>query len=153
MQALIKAGILTVLPADPIISIDESSGKVDYFNPSMPQEKGEATALVEARLPTSSIQNTADPLIVSAASLGLIRPHYFKNTTCVSGAIDVDPHSFRVQSDSEQSVSLYAYGIPLEGLQWGTAATIRPFVNSVIIHDADAIASSIQEDLHEQKKQ
>lgn len=153
MQALIKAGILTVLPADPIISLDESNGKVDYFNPSMPQEKGEATALVEARLPTSSIQNTADPLIVSAASLGLIRPHYFKNTPCVSGAIDVDPHSFRVQSDSEQSVSLYAYGIPLEGLQWGTAATIRPFVNSVIIHDADAIASSIQEDLHERKKQ
>lgn len=151
MRALIKAGILTVLPADPIISIDESSGKVDYFNPSMPHEKGEATALVEARLPTSSIQNTADPLIVSAASLGLIRPHYFKNTRCVSGAIDVDPHSFRVQSDNGKRVSLYVYGIPLEGLQWGTTATIRPFANSVIIHDADAIASSIQEDLHERK--
>lgn len=151
MRALIKAGILTVLPADPIISIDESSGKVDYFNPSMPHEKGEATALVEARLPTSSIQNTADPLIISAASLGLIRPHYFKNTRCVSGAIDVDPHSFRVQSDNGKRVSLYVYGIPLEGLQWGTTATIRPFANSVIIHDADAIASSIQEDLHERK--
>lgn len=153
MRALIEAGILTVLPADPIISIGESNGKFNYFNPSMPQVKGEATALVEARLPTSSIQNTADPLIVSAASLGLIRPHHFKNTSWVSGAVDVDPHSFKAQSANEQQVSLYIYGIPLEGLQWGTAATIRPFVNSVIIHDADAIASSILEDLHERKKQ
>lgn len=118
--------------------------------PTIPDSQGWATVLIEARLPSGAIHHTADPLLDDLLSRDIIKPHVYSGTRRVSGAIDVDQKTFIAYRSGvgNDAGLLFAYGIPLEGIQWGTAATIRPFVNSVIVTDADVIARQIQENTY-----
>ncbi|WP_238995887.1 hypothetical protein [Corynebacterium macginleyi] len=134
--------MVTILPAESSIDLLKEKGAYSYFAPTIPDSQGWATVLIEARLPSGAIHRTADPLLGDLLSRGIVKPHLYSETRRFSGAIDVNPKTFIAnQSGAGKDTGLFfAYGIPLEGLQWGTAATIRPFVNSVIIMDADVIA-------------
>lgn len=150
LKALVDAGVVTILPAESSIDLLERKGVYSYFAPTIPDSQGWATVLIEARLPSGAIHHTADPLLDDLLSQGIIKPHVYSGTNRVSGAIDVDQKTFiayRSGVDNDAGL-LFAYGIPLEGIQWGTAATIRPFVNSVIVTDADVIARQIQENTY-----
>lgn len=150
LKALVDAGVVTILPAESSIDLLEGRGAYSYFAPTIPDSQGWATVLIEARLPSGAIHHTADPLLGDLLSRGIVKPHLYSETSRVSGAIDVNPKTFiAYQSGTDKNTGLlFAYGIPLEGIQWGTAATIRPFVNSVIITDADVIARQIQENTY-----
>ena len=149
LKALVEAGVVKLLPASPIVALHVEKKKFTYFMPSIPDEYGEADVLIEARMPEGNVGRSADLLLQNLLKQGLITLHKFLVTSTDSGAINVDPQTFRVKTKRSRSIGMFAYGISLEGLQWGTAATIRPFVNSVIIHDADTIASQIEKDLYE----
>ncbi|OIR65720.1 FAD/NAD(P)-binding protein [Corynebacterium diphtheriae] len=150
LKALVDAGVVTILPAESSIDLLEGRGAYSYFAPTIPDSQGWATVLIEARLPSGAIHHTADPLLGDLLSRGIVKPHLYSETSRVSGASDVNPKTFiAYQSGTDKNTGLlFAYGIPLEGIQWGTAATIRPFVNSVIITDADVIARQIQENTY-----
>lgn len=149
LKALVETGVVKLLPASPIVALHVEKKKFTYFMPSIPDEYGETDVLIEARMPEGNVGRSADLLLQNLLKQGLITLHKFLVTSTDSGAINVDPQTFRVKTKRSRSIGMFAYGISLEGLQWGTAATIRPFVNSVIIHDADTIASQIEKDLYE----
>ena len=145
LKALVEAGLAIPCGPAPHVSYDarrDSFVMVDRF---YPENTVEASCLIEARLPTPDVTRTADPLLASMIDAGILKPHFYEGTRTPSGAVAVDTSTFLATNKCEFDGGVYAYGLPLEGMQWGTAATIRPFVNSVIMDDAKVIAQTILE--------
>ncbi|NYV78077.1 FAD/NAD(P)-binding protein [Streptomyces sp. UH6] len=63
LLALSEAGVVRFLGADLRIGTDEATGTFTGTGPTVPGHVVHATALVEARLPGSSVHLTADPLL------------------------------------------------------------------------------------------
>lgn len=144
LAAAIRAGTVTLLPPDPFISPDADMRTVTVTGRYFPTEPISVEAVVEARQPRVDALGTADDLLQNLLNAGLVGVHRFDDNFTSSGAVAVNPRDFRVldpQGQADDRVLLY--GVPSEGLHWGTAATIRPFVNSVIFQDANSIAHTI----------
>jgi hypothetical protein len=91
-------------------------------------------------MPTVSAENTESGLIAGLLSKGYARVHVDSVSGYRSGAIDVASSPKRViPKDGGGPNGLYCFGIPTEGLSWSTASGVRPYADSVIITEADAI--------------
>lgn len=142
MIALIEAGVLRMCgpgmrvkpaPAGFVVSADR-----------IPGAEFVAQTLIEARLPGADIRATTDPLLRHLLESGACTTYRIPDAESgdfVSGGLAVTPKPYRlVDATGKAHPRRFAFGVPTEPVHWGTAAGVRPGVDSVILGDADAIA-------------
>jgi len=141
MIALIEAGLLRVCGPGMTVTASPAGFAVSSAIPGPPVT---ATALVDARLPVVDIRTTTDPLVRGLLADGACRTYRIPDVVAgdyVSGGLAVTPKPYRlIDADGRPHPRRFAFGVPTEPVHWGTAAGIRPGVDSVILGDADAIA-------------
>lgn len=142
--AAIRAGTVQILPPDPFIVAADDAPAFHVIGKYLSREHLRADALVEARQPVTDVLTTTDQLVRDLIDTRSYAVHRFDDTAMPSGAALVDRGTFALTKwAGEADNRVYLYGIQIEGMHWGTAATIRPYVNSVIFQEADQIASQV----------
>jgi len=145
--ALIEAGVLRVLGPQTRARPDAEAGAFAVESAEVPGSRTTATALIEARLPTSALRQTADPLLRGLLAEGQCRPYEIGDAAAggyETGGLAVTPAPFHlVDAAGRPHPRRFAFGVPTESVHWATAAGIRPGVNSVILQDSDAIARAV----------
>ncbi|MBO0482097.1 FAD/NAD(P)-binding protein [Candidatus Enterococcus courvalinii] len=137
LAALIDAGIFHI--AAPPFEIKRARGN---FWIETAEKAFKSRYLLEAHLPINSVSYSKNPVIQSMSKNGLIRAyqktedteHYF------SGAIDVNKANQVIGADGKVIPHFYCYGIPVEGVDWLTAAVARPYTDAWNLRQADLIA-------------
>ncbi len=105
--------------------------------------------LIKARLPQTSFSRSSNPVIKNLKENKLVRPFSFSDNTGSyhSEAIDVERGTNRViDASGEIQSDFYCYGIPVEGVDWLTAAVARPYTDPWNLRQADKIAQLILTD-------
>ncbi|KRA25742.1 hypothetical protein ASD65_15915 [Microbacterium sp. Root61] len=103
---------------------------------------GEARAdwLVEAWLPTPSVERTGDPLLGALVRRGLARPWRFADGS-VSDALDIRPEDGGVLgADGTPAPGLFSVGVPHEDVRVFTIIAPVPGTNSSVLRETDAAA-------------
>jgi hypothetical protein len=142
--ALMDAGVLEVLGPD--LRVDGSAGQFVAYSGICPDLIVRTATLIEARLPETDLNRTADPLLRTLRDRGECRPNRIPirgGGHWVAGGVAVTRRPYRLLDAHDRAhPRRFAFGVPTESVHWVTAAGIRPGVNSVILGDADAIARS-----------
>ena len=147
MAALIRAGVLE--PVGPAAAIDccETQGTFTIHSPAVPGSLRGANALIEARLPKPDVRRTADPLLghlLQTQQGTSYRIRDADGSTYDTGGLQVACRPYQlVTPQGHRHPGVLAFGVPTEGVHWGTAAGARPGVNSVSLADADAVARAV----------
>lgn len=142
--ALIEAGIVTLL--GPEMTVETSDVFVTYSK-RFPEKRFRATQMMEARIPTTAVEATANPLISNLLTQRLIYPHllHMHDTADFhTGAIAIDPlTNLCLDQQGRPQEGLYCFGIPTEGIHWLTAATAQPGTDAWNLRQADQMAAHI----------
>lgn len=149
LSALIQSGVAKILPPEMFFNYDKEnrSLSIDFKEPFF--KSINIDCVVEARQQKFIVSKSTDPLIKNLMKNGIISPHIY-SSGAESGCINISHHSLNVIDDHGNiDDRLFCYGVPTEGITWGTAATIRPFFNSFIFQDAERIVNKITKDFHE----
>ena len=139
--ALTEAGLVRPVGPDLIVADHE-----DGFVASSPRVAGSAQvapAFLEAYLPAPDLRTTADPLLAQLRDAGLVRSYLISDLDqdFDSGAVEVGPDPYRVVgTDGQQHPRIFATGVPLEGLLYGTQLGPLAGTNSRFLRETDAIA-------------
>lgn len=140
LAALIDAGIFRLLPPKFTIEKGERFTAV----------KGEAIVssdyLIEARLPSTNLSLSKNPLLKDLYQHEEVHPYIFTDDTATfkSEALEVDRLTSQVIDNSgHRYENLYCFGIPVEGVDWLTAAAARPYTDPWNLRQADKIAQEI----------
>ncbi|WP_407857053.1 FAD/NAD(P)-binding protein [Enterococcus hailinensis] len=144
LLALAEAGIITFLA--PQMTVEKTDQQFIAYSKQKPAESYQATNLIEARLPATSLERTENPLLIQMREAGLLAPHnlFFEGENHFTGALKVKRETHQVIDQENQVLQhIYSYGIPLEGLDWLTAASPRPKSSDRIFYLAKKIAQSI----------
>lgn len=140
--ALIEADIVTILGPKMIV---EGSGTFVAYSASYPQQRYAAKQVLEARIQSTDIRRTANPLLRQLLADGIASPHKLyipKEAPFYTGAIALDPATSQLLDPNDQiQEGLYCFGIPTEGIHWLTAATAQPGTNAFNLRQADQIAA------------
>lgn len=142
LVALIEAGVVEVL--GPGMTVTPAPDGFAVGSAAVPGSERRVSALVESRLPEVDVRSTADPLLRDLMARGACRPYLIPAGAgghLETGGLTVTPQPCRlVDAAGRAHPYRFAFGVPTESVHWGTAAGIRPGVDSVILGDADAIA-------------
>ncbi|MDE3281302.1 FAD/NAD(P)-binding protein [Lacticaseibacillus parahuelsenbergensis] len=145
LQALIGAGIVTILP--PGMQIKGIDGQFLLKTPSDPKFSLQAKALLEARVPAVNAPTAQDPLVQQLLHDGYAHPYELQlnaDKRFQSGAIAVDRQTQQLLDANEQpQAGLFFWGVPTEGVHWLTTASPRPLVNDVSLKTAEQIVKTI----------
>jgi hypothetical protein len=140
--ALIEADIVTIL--GPKMTLEESDTFVAYST-NYPQQRYSAEQVLEARIQSTDIRRTANPLLRQLLADGIAHPHKLyipEEPPFYTGAIAVDPTTGQLLDPNDQvQEGLYCFGIPTEGIHWLTAATAQPGTNAWNLRQADQMAA------------
>ncbi|WP_329039036.1 FAD/NAD(P)-binding protein [Streptomyces sp. NBC_01725] len=143
--ALHEAGVVEFVGARPTVTVDTATGRFVATSPTTDGPPAQARALLDAWLPGPDLALTADPLLRGLVASGLSRPHTAGSgdTPTATGSLDVAGSDLRVRSATGQPhPHLFAFGIPVEGVQWNTAIGARARANAEMFRQADSIARS-----------
>ncbi|MFI6696359.1 FAD/NAD(P)-binding protein [Streptomyces sp. NPDC050433] len=143
--ALHEAGVVEFVGARPTVTVDTAAGSFVATSPTTDGPPARARALLDAWLPGSDLALTADPLLRGLVASGLARPHTAGSgdSSTATGSLDVAGSDLRVRSATGQPhPHLFAFGIPVEGVQWNTAIGARARANAEMFRQADSIARS-----------
>jgi hypothetical protein len=144
MGALIDAGVVSVMGPELVVVEDRRAGRFVASSAMLPDERVEATALIEARLPETDLRHTTDPLVRNLLARGESRLHripILSGGSYPTGGLAVTQRPYRMlDANGHPHTRRFAFGVPTETVHWITAAGIRPGVNSVTLSDADAVA-------------
>ncbi|WP_329388311.1 FAD/NAD(P)-binding protein [Streptomyces sp. NBC_01716] len=143
--ALHEAGVVEFVGARPTVTVDTAAGLFVATSPTTDGPPARARALLDAWLPGSDLALTADPLLRGLVASGLARPHMAGSgdSSTATGSLDVAGSDLRVRSATGQPhPHLFAFGIPVEGVQWNTAIGARARANAEMFRQADSIARS-----------
>ena len=142
MIALIEADVLRV--CGPGMRVKPAPTGFVVSSEEIPGAEFVAQTLVEARLPMTDIRATSDPLVRGLLESGACTTYRIPDAESgdfVSGGLAVTPKPYRlIDAAGGAHPRRFAFGVPTEPVHWGTAAGVRPGVDSVILGDADAIA-------------
>ncbi|MFC9746100.1 FAD/NAD(P)-binding protein [Streptomyces niveus] len=131
--------------ARPTVTVDTAAGRFVATSQTTDGPPARARALLDAWLPGPDLARTADPLLRGLVASGLARPHTAGtgDTPTATGSLDVAGSDLRVRSATGQPhPHLFAFGIPVEGVQWNTAIGARARANAEMFRQADSIARS-----------
>jgi hypothetical protein len=147
MVALIEEGVLELLGPEMTVRTDPDLPGFAIGSAAVPDSYVTVSALVEARLPTTDLRRTADPLMRELAATGQCRTYWIDSPDgegYETGGVAVtgSPHHL-IEADDRPHPRRFAFGVPTESVHWVTAAGIRPGVNSVTLADSDAIARAL----------
>ncbi|MEE1799410.1 FAD/NAD(P)-binding protein [Streptomyces sp. JV176] len=143
--ALSEAGVVEFLGARPTVTVDGGAGRFTALSPTTGGPPATARALLDAWLPGQDLARTADPLLAGLVASGLARPHLagVGEDATATGALDIVPAELRVRDASGRPhPQLFAFGIPVEGVEWNTAIGARARGNAAMFRQADTIARS-----------
>ncbi len=145
--ALARAGVVEFVGPGSGASFDPQHSTFVTESAAVANSRRHATTLVECYLPNPDVRRSADPLLADLLRAGICRPYRMTSSdprVSETGAIEVDPGSFRVvASDGTASAGIYCFGPPLEGLEWLTASSARPGPDAPLSVQANRIASEI----------
>jgi len=148
MVALVEAGVLEVCGPEFRVVADDAGWVVS--SPEIPASEVRVTALVEARLPAVDLRRTTDPLVRDLLARGECRTYRMPDPDgdYLTGGLTVTRKPYRLVGVTGRAhPRRFAFGVPTEPVHWGTAAGVRPGVDSVILGDADAIARACLRDV------
>ncbi|WP_206051007.1 FAD/NAD(P)-binding protein [Nocardioides speluncae] len=142
MVALMEAGVLRI--CGPGMRVAAAPGGAGWLVSSdVPGDEVLVTALVDARLHDVDIRCTTDPLVSGLLARGECTTYRISDPDddYRTGGLAVTPKPYRLLDAAGRAhPRRFAFGVPTEPVHWGTAAGVRPGVDSVILGDADAIA-------------
>ncbi|MFJ7996162.1 FAD/NAD(P)-binding protein [Streptomyces sp. NPDC096310] len=143
--ALSEARVVEFLGPRPTVTVDSEAGRFTALSPAVGGPPATARALLDAWLPGQDLARTADPLLAGLVTSGLARPHRAGtgDDATATGALDIVPAELRVRDASGRPhPHLFAFGIPVEGVEWNTAIGARARGNAAMFRQADTIARS-----------
>ena len=141
--ALVKAGIVEPLGARMRVVVRD--GRYVASSPSVPGLERTATALLEAHLPPADFPHSANPVLHALREDGLGRaweiPGADGAQPVPTGALEVGPAPYRVvDATGREQAGLYAVGVPLESILWGTQLQPLARTNSRFLRELDEVA-------------
>lgn len=144
--ALLKSGVVTILDPDPFVAYDAIREEFEATPVSSTAAATRASCFIDARIGKCRPRFMDDELIRSLVDdhergVQFVR----ENGEPVGFQVEGTDARYRLATDGAFGAGVYAYGAMLEGTQWGTGATMRPYVNSAIFDDAEGIATDIVE--------
>lgn len=146
LLALIRADVVRLLGPRARITADERRGVFAAASDRVPGPPVTATAFLEAHLPLNDIRRATDPLLAALRDDGGCRPHIIPDRDgpgYQTGGVDVTEGTFQVvDAGGRPHPARFAYGPPVESVQWVTAIGARPHVNSRTLLQGDSIARS-----------
>jgi hypothetical protein len=124
---------------------DDEAGVFVVASDVIPDYEARVTTLVEARLPENDLRVTTDRLTQALLARGEARLHRIpirsSSEVYETGGLAVTTRPYRMLDGMGRvNPRRFAFGVPTETVHWITAAGIRPWVNSVILGDSDAVA-------------
>ncbi|MGD7789370.1 FAD/NAD(P)-binding protein [Propionibacteriaceae bacterium Y1700] len=143
--ALTEAGLIA--PIGPGMQVIDTDTGFEASSPQVDGSRVEAKALLEAHLPPAALDATADPLLARLRDSGQARawtiPDHVESAFR-TGAVEVGPPPYRViDAQGREQDGLYGFGVPLEGLHFGTQLGPLARTNSRFLRDSDAIARAM----------
>lgn len=142
MLALHRAGLLQFLGPGLEVSTDEATGT---FLATSPQSgfSVRATALIEARLPSTSVARSLNPVLASLHGSGLGSEQQLLTSDGIhsTGKLLVSARHQLVGADGDPRPALFGVGPGTSG--WGAGAFARPNTNAAPFRENDALARSI----------
>ncbi|WP_457946999.1 FAD/NAD(P)-binding protein [Pseudarthrobacter sp. alpha12b] len=142
MLALHRAGLLQFLGPGLQVCADEATG---LFVASSPQSgvSVTATALIEARLPSTSVARSLNPVLSALHYSGLGSEQQLLTTDGIhsTGKLLVSARHQLVGSDGNPRPTLFGIGPGTSG--WGAGAFARPNTNAAPFRENDALARTI----------
>ena len=145
LQALIGAGIVTILP--PGMQIKGIDGQFLLKTPSDPKFSLQAKTLLEARVPAVNAPTAQNPLVQQLLHDGYAHTYELQlnaDKRFQSGAIAIDRQTQQLLDQKERpQAGLFFWGVPTEGVHWLTTASPRPLVNDVSLKTAEQIVKVI----------
>ncbi|MFC5212669.1 FAD/NAD(P)-binding protein [Streptomyces coerulescens] len=145
LLALSRAGVVHFLGAGVRIDTDEDTGTFTATSPTVPGQVVHATALIEAYLPTPSLERTADPLLRDLRRTGALTEEVIADPTHThrSGLLAVSPADGHVIDPSLGGghPRRIALGAPTNSR--AVAAFARPRTNTPAFQQNDAIARAL----------
>jgi uncharacterized NAD(P)/FAD-binding protein YdhS len=151
--ALMDAGVLTFLGADVEVDLraanDTEPAAFAATSPSVPGTT-HASALVEARIPRSSLPATDDELLADLYRRGEVSERMLADVSGIdlpTGQIEVSAGSFHlVQDDGRVHPNRYALGAGTGAA--GPGAFSRPGTNAAFFRQNDAVARDVLESVN-----
>ncbi|KAI1808193.1 FAD-NAD(P)-binding-domain-containing protein [Daldinia bambusicola] len=135
--ALINAGILTIV--GPGLRVENGPDSWIVDSPRVLGSQVSVTTLIEARVPSADLSRTGDELLANMFKKEECRLHTMGDYA--TGGLDVTPRPFNIiDAQGVTDPRRFALGIPTEGTEWLTARAPRPWSNSSILLDSDAVA-------------
>lgn len=145
LQALIGAGIVTILP--PGMQIKGIDGQFLLKTPSDLKFSLQAKTLLEARVPAVNAPTAQNPLVQQLLHDGYAHTYELQlnaDKRFQSGAIAIDRQTQQLLDQKEHpQAGLFFWGVPTEGVHWLTTASPRPLVNDVSLKTAEQIVKVI----------
>ncbi|MFX1822281.1 FAD/NAD(P)-binding protein [Pseudarthrobacter sp. CC4] len=142
MLALHRAGLLQFLGPGLEVSTDESTGT---FRGTSPQSGAEvhATAFIEARLPSTSVARSLNPVLASlhASGLGTEQQLVTADGIHSTGKLLVSGEHRLVDPQGKPQERVFGIGPGTSG--WGAGAFARPNTNAAPFRENDALARTI----------
>ena len=142
MLALHRAGVLQFLGPGPEVTPDEASGT--FLATSRQSDVTvSAKALIEARLPSTSVARSLNPMLASLYESGLGSEQQLLTSDGIhsTGKLLVSAAHRLVGADGQPSPTLFGIGPGTSG--WGAGAFARPNTNAAPFRENDALARTI----------
>lgn len=144
LAALADAGVLRFTGPELTVTEDDAAGVFAAASPAVAAGPVLTRALIEARLHEPDLRRTADPLLGALVAGGQARAHVIPDEGSGgyrTGGLDITEGSQRlVDATGRPHRARFAYGPPVESVQWLTATIVRPFSNSTTLQQGDLIA-------------
>ncbi|MGG5175675.1 hypothetical protein ACQQCD_11800 [Pseudarthrobacter sp. J1763] len=144
MLALHRAGLLEFLGPSLEVSVDQTNGT---FIASSRQSgvRISTTALIEARLPATSLARSLNPVLASLHSSGLGTEQQLLTSDGIrsTGKLLVTAQHQLVGAGGNTQAALFGIGPGTSG--WGAGAFARPSTNAAPFRENDALARNILE--------
>lgn len=151
--ALIRAGVVRFLGAEVDVAVAPADGAAGAaFVATSPTVPGEvrATALVEARVPRTTVTGTADPLLAALHARGEVSEHVLADPT---GAVQIPTGKLQVTTDTGQLMDAAGRAHPRRlAFGWGTSAATagafsRPGTNAAFFRQNDHAVRALLREL------
>ncbi|MFS0926087.1 FAD/NAD(P)-binding protein [Enterococcus durans] len=141
LAALIDAGIFHLVEPPIDIRMSEGCFSVDYKDVTF-----KSRFLIEARVPKNDLLYTENPALKSLRNNQLIRSYTYQDQKKQyhTNAVDVIRGTNQVVNQKGKiEETVYCIGIPVEGVDWLTAAVSRPYTDPWNLRQIDRIAQHI----------
>ncbi|MDP9989337.1 putative NAD(P)/FAD-binding protein YdhS [Arthrobacter oryzae] len=142
MLALHRAGLLQFLGPGLEVTLDEEGGTFRATSPHSGVSVS-AQAVIEARLPSTSVARSLNPVLASLYESGMGSEQQLLTSDGIhsTGKLLVSPEHRLMGADGKPQPSLFGIGPGTSG--WGAGAFARPNTNAAPFRENDALARTI----------